>query len=135
MGFIDNIGGPELIVLILLGLFIFGPERLPRAISDGIRMIRQVRDMARNATSDLSREIGTTIELEDLNPKTFLRKHVLSEADERALRRPLESIYNELRDTGEAITEAATLDSPAPASKTTAAPRAVQAHTFDADAT
>lgn len=94
---LDNIGAPELIVVILVGLFIFGPDKLPKAISDGVRMIRQLREMARNATGDLSRELGTDIQLEDLNPKTFLRKHVLSEDDEAALRKPLQGMYDELR--------------------------------------
>jgi sec-independent protein translocase protein TatB len=94
---LENIGGWELVVLILIGLFIFGPDRLPKAISDGVRMLRNLRQMARNATGDLSRELGTNIELEDLHPKTFLRKHLLSEADEAALRKPLEDVYGELR--------------------------------------
>lgn len=98
VGFLENIGGWELVVIVLLGVFIFGPDRLPKAISDGVRMVRQLREMARNATGDLNRELGTTIELEDLNPKTFLRKHLLSEEDEQALRRPLANIYDELRD-------------------------------------
>jgi sec-independent protein translocase protein TatB len=114
-GFVDllnNIGGWELIVIILIGLFIFGPDRLPKAIGEGARMLRQLRNMARNATSDLSKELGTTIELEDLRPKTFLRKHLLSEEDEKALRAPLENLYTELRsdlrDMGESATEVAT---------------------------
>src|SRR4051795_3245692 len=95
---IENIGGWELVVLVLVGLFILGPDKLPKAISDGVRMLRNLRDMARNATGDLSRELGTDIQLEDLNPKTFIRKHVLSEADEQALRRPLEDLYQGVRD-------------------------------------
>jgi sec-independent protein translocase protein TatB len=94
---LDNIGGWELIVMVLVGLFIFGPERLPKVIGDGMRMLRNVRTMARNATTDLSRELGTDIQLEDLHPKTFLRKHVLTEEDERALRKPLEDAYGDLR--------------------------------------
>jgi sec-independent protein translocase protein TatB len=94
---LENIGGWELIVIVLVGLFIFGPDKLPKAISDGIRMLRTVRNMARNATGDLSRELGTTVELEDLNPKTFLRKHLLSEEDEAALRKPLQDIYSDAR--------------------------------------
>ena len=89
---LDNINGWELIVIILVALFIFGPDRLPKAISDGLRMLRTLRQMARNATGDLSRELGTNVELEDLNPKTFLRKHLLSEDDERALRKPLQDL-------------------------------------------
>jgi sec-independent protein translocase protein TatB len=76
---------------------------LPKAISDGVRMLRQLREMARNATSDLSRELGTDIQLEDLNPKTFLRKHVLSEDDEATLRKPLQNIYDDLRGTADKV--------------------------------
>ena len=94
---LENIGGWELIVIVLVGLFIFGPDKLPKAIGDGIRMLRTVRNMARNATGDLSRELGTTVELEDLNPKTFLRKHLLSEEDEAAIRKPLQGLFEDVK--------------------------------------
>lgn len=97
MGFLENIGGWELLVIFLLGVFIFGPDRLPKAISDGVAMVRQLRQMARNATGDLNRELGTNLELEDLHPKTFLRKHLLSEEEEAALRKPLTGLYEDLR--------------------------------------
>ncbi len=100
---LENIGGWELIVIVLVGLFIFGPDKLPKAISDGIRMLRTVRNMARNATGDLSRELGTPVELEDLNPKTFLRKHLLSEEDEAALRKPLQEIYSDARSVVDSV--------------------------------
>lgn len=100
---LDNIGGWEFLVIILVGLFIFGPDRLPKAISDGVKMIRQVRQMARNATGDLSKELGTDIQLEDLHPKTFLRKHLLSEEDEAALRKPLQGIYDEVRGVADQV--------------------------------
>lgn len=98
VSWLDNLGGWEMLLIVLVGLFIFGPDRLPKAIGEGIRMLRQLRSMARNATGDLSKELGTTIELEDLNPQTFIRKHILSEEDERAIRKPLESVYSTLRD-------------------------------------
>jgi sec-independent protein translocase protein TatB len=100
---LENLGGWEFIVIILVGLFIFGPDRLPKAISDGMRMLRNVRQMARNATGDLSRELGTDIQLEDLHPKTFLRKHVLSEDDEAALRKPLQGIYDDVRGVADQV--------------------------------
>jgi sec-independent protein translocase protein TatB len=95
----ENLGGLEILALILLALFIIGPDRLPKAISDTMGFLRKVRGMARNATSDLSRELGTNIELEDLHPKTFLRKHLLSEAEEDALRKPFQEAYREVRKT------------------------------------
>lgn len=94
---LENLDGWKLLVLLLLGIFIFGPDKLPKAIADGVRMLRSVRDLARNATSDLSRELGTDIQLEDLNPKSLIRKHLLSEEDEQALRKPLEDLYRDVR--------------------------------------
>jgi len=92
----DNLDGWEILVILLLALIIFG-DKLPNVISDGLRMLRNLRNMASNATSDLSRELGTDIKLEDLNPKTFVRKHLLSEEDEATLRKPLEGLFNDVK--------------------------------------
>nr|WP_230417023.1 preprotein translocase subunit TatB [Micromonospora tarapacensis] len=86
----------EVGALLLLALLIFG-DRLPAVISDGLRMVRNLRNMARNATTDLSKELGTDIQLEDLHPKAFIRKHLLSEDDEQAIRKPLQGVYDDLR--------------------------------------
>jgi sec-independent protein translocase protein TatB len=124
---LENLNSWHLLVLALLGIFIFGPDRLPKAIADGVRMLRNVRNMARNATSDLSRELGTEISLEDLNPKALIRKHLLSEDEERALRKPLENLYHEVQDDlkglhGEAKSVAEGLNSPTVTPKAPAAP-------------
>ena len=91
----ENLGWPEILVLVLIGLFVFGPERLPKVIGEAARMLRTVRSMARNATSELREELGTDLDLEDLHPKTFVRKHLLSEEDEENLRRPLRDAMSE----------------------------------------
>lgn len=93
----SNLSPWEFGALALLALFIFGPERLPKVIGDGMRMLRNLRSMARNATDDLSRELGTEVRLEDLHPKTFIRKHLISEEDERDLRRPFDDAYRDVR--------------------------------------
>src|ERR1700754_1049030 len=80
----------------MLALLIFG-ERLPKVISDGLRMLGGVRAMAQNATSDLSRELGTDIQLQDLHPKAFIRKHLLSEEDEAAIRKPLQGLLDDVK--------------------------------------
>jgi sec-independent protein translocase protein TatB len=92
----ENLNVWELGALVLLALLIFG-DKLPEVISDGLKMLRNLRNMARNATTDLSRELGTDIQLEDLHPKTFIRKHLLSEEDEDALRKPLQGLYDDLK--------------------------------------
>ncbi|MFC6015130.1 preprotein translocase subunit TatB [Plantactinospora solaniradicis] len=92
----ENLNWWEIGALLLVALLIFG-DRLPQVISDGLRMLRNLRNMARNATGDLSRELGTDIQLEDLHPKAFIRKHLLSEEDEQAIRQPLQGAYDKLR--------------------------------------
>ncbi|MEE6259451.1 Sec-independent protein translocase family protein [Plantactinospora sonchi] len=92
----ENLNWWEIGALLLVALLIFG-DRLPNVISDGLRMLRSLRNMAQNATGDLSRELGTDIQLEDLHPKAFIRKHLLSEEDEQAIRKPLQGAYEKLR--------------------------------------
>jgi sec-independent protein translocase protein TatB len=101
----SNLNAWEVIALALLGLFIFGPERLPKVISDGVRMLRGLRNMARNATNDLSRELGTEVSLEDLHPKTFIRKHLLSEEEEAQLRRPFDDLTRDVRQIGNDVND------------------------------
>jgi sec-independent protein translocase protein TatB len=92
----ENLNVWEIVALLMLALLIFG-DRLPKVIGDGLRMLRGLRAMAQNATSDLSRELGTDIQLEDLHPKAFIRKHLLSEEDEQSLRKPLQSLFDDVK--------------------------------------
>lgn len=94
----ENVGWPEILVVAVLGLFIFGPERLPKVIGDAARMLRTLRRMASDATSDLRDELGTDLDLRDLHPKTFVRKHLLTEEDEDRLRRPLRDALRDFED-------------------------------------
>ncbi|HEX5543581.1 MAG TPA: preprotein translocase subunit TatB [Micromonospora sp.] len=144
----ENLNWWEIGALLLIALLIFG-DRLPNAISDGLRMVRNLRNMARNATEDLSRELGTDIQLEDLHPKTLIRKHLLSEEDEAALRKPLQGIYDsvrsdlsgverELKDAAAAVdlrSTSRTAIPKGPAGPTSAAPSSPPAQAFDTDAT
>ncbi|MEU7903038.1 preprotein translocase subunit TatB [Actinoplanes sp. NPDC049118] len=137
----ENLNWWEIGGLLMLALLIFG-ERLPKVIGDGLRMLRGLRAMAQNATSDLSRELGTDIQLQDLHPKAFIRKHLLSEEDEMAIRQPLQGLFDDVKsdlngvksELGE-VASAADLRARrdgdgAAADKPTTAP-----HTFDVDAT
>jgi len=99
----ENLNWWEIVGLLLIGLFIFGPERLPKVLADAVRMLRTVRQMARNATTELREELGTDLDIEDLNPKTFVRKHLLSEDDQDALTRPLRDAYAEVQDVTQEV--------------------------------
>ena len=92
----ENLNWWEIGALLMLALLIFG-ERLPKVIGDGLRMLRGLRAMAQNATADLSRELGTDIQLQDLHPKAFIRKHLLSEDEEQAIRKPLQGLFDDVK--------------------------------------
>jgi sec-independent protein translocase protein TatB len=108
----QNLGWPEIMVLVLLGLFIFGPDRLPKLITDAANVIRQLRRMAANATGDLSRELGTDISIEDLNPKTFVRKHLLSDDDQELLTKPFRELASDVQETGRSLESSFDVNTP-----------------------
>ncbi|OHV37888.1 MULTISPECIES: Sec-independent protein translocase protein TatB [Pseudofrankia] len=81
----NGLGWGEIAVLLLLGLFVFGPDKLPRVARDAGRMLRQLRQMANGVRDDLRSELGPEIadlDIRDLHPKTFVRKHLLEDGDE-----------------------------------------------------
>jgi sec-independent protein translocase protein TatB len=137
----QNLNWWEIGALFMLALLIFG-ERLPKVIGDGLKMLRGLRAMAQNATSDLSRELGTDIQLEDLHPKAFIRKHLLSEEDEAAIRRPLQGLFEDVKadlngvksdldEVASAVDLRAQRDNIAPGDSVAVR----KPHTFDLDAT
>jgi sec-independent protein translocase protein TatB len=130
----ENLNWWEIGALLLLALLIFG-ERLPKVIGDGLRMLRGLRAMAQNATNDLSRELGTDIQLQDLHPKAFIRKHLLSEEDEAAIRKPLQGLFEDVRADLNGVK--ADLDDVAAAADLKARHDVVEkrTHTYDVDAT
>ncbi|HEY3611115.1 MAG TPA: Sec-independent protein translocase protein TatB [Pseudonocardiaceae bacterium] len=83
-----DISWGEFLVLIIAGLFILGPERLPGAASWLGKTVRQVREYASGAREQLRSELGPEFDdlrkpLEDLkalrnfDPKRALRKQLL----------------------------------------------------------
>lgn len=72
----DHLGWMELIVLAVVGLVVFGPDRLPKVASDAAKMLRQLRSMARDATAGLKAELGpemADLDLASLHPKRFVQ--------------------------------------------------------------
>lgn len=70
-----NIGLPELFVIALFGLVIFGPDRLPKAASDAAQLIKRLRAMSHGAMSDFRTELGpefSDIDLRSLHPRRIV---------------------------------------------------------------
>jgi sec-independent protein translocase protein TatB len=81
----DQVGWGEIALLVIVALFVFGPEKLPQVAQEAGRMIRGLRKMARDFSDDVKKELGPEfqdLDLEDLNPRTFVRKRLLSEFDD-----------------------------------------------------
>jgi sec-independent protein translocase protein TatB len=67
-----NVGPQEMLVLLLVGVIVFGPDKLPAIARQAAQMIRALRDMSDNARkqiSELSPELG-----EQLGDLSALRK-------------------------------------------------------------
>ncbi|MGY4924182.1 sec-independent translocase [Streptomyces sp. 900105755] len=83
----NDIGPLELVTIIVLAVLVFGPDKLPKVIQDVMRTIRKIREFSESAKEDIRQELGPEFkdfELEDLNPKTFIRKHL--DSDELGLK-------------------------------------------------
>lgn len=80
-----GVGIPELLVIFVIGVLVFGPDRLPEFGRQLGRMIRQIRQFSNSARDDIRRELGpefAEFELTDLDPRRALRKHVLEAWEE-----------------------------------------------------
>jgi sec-independent protein translocase protein TatB len=88
----DSVGWGEVLVLLVAGLFILGPDRLPAAAAWVGRAMRQVREYATGAREQLRHELGPEFDelrkpledlrgLRDFNPRTAVRR-TLFESDD-----------------------------------------------------
>jgi sec-independent protein translocase protein TatB len=80
-----DIGTGELLALAVLALLVLGPEKLPQYAAEAARFIRQVRKMANEARTEVTRELGPELEgldLRDFNPRSLVRKHLLDPLDD-----------------------------------------------------
>jgi len=80
-----NVGLPEMSVILLLALFVFGPERLPGVAAEAGKGLRQIRAYLRGVTDDLKTELGPemgNLDLASLHPKAFIQKHLWDDEDD-----------------------------------------------------
>ena len=85
----ENLGWGEIAVLLVLALFVFGPERLPTIAAEAGRGLRKVRTYVKGMTADLKSELGPElgdVDLASLNPRTFVARHLLSDDDDEPVR-------------------------------------------------
>jgi sec-independent protein translocase protein TatB len=82
----------HLLILLVAGLFILGPERLPSAAASLARMVRQVRSYAAGAQKQLEAELGPDFDeirrpLRELgtlrDPRRAVTRYLLEDFEDR----------------------------------------------------
>lgn len=77
-----GIAPEKLLVLLAVGFILLGPEKMPTLARDAARMLRTLRDLARDARGQLNSELGpefANFDLNSLNPRTAVRNALLGE--------------------------------------------------------
>ncbi|NBP84911.1 MAG: Sec-independent protein translocase subunit TatB [Mycobacteriaceae bacterium] len=138
-----NIGWGEMLLLVVVGLVVLGPERLPGAIRWASGALRQARDYLSGATSQLREELGPEFEdlrapiselqkLRGMSPRAAVTKHLLDGDDSW-----LTGNFDRADDKADDKADRASVkpkSAPGPDSAATP-PTAAAAAPFDADAT
>lgn len=81
----DSIGWGEIMVILLAGMFIFGPERLPTLAKDAARALRETRRAIGEVRGHLNDSLGDDLgDLRDLDlrryhPKTLIREQLFGD--------------------------------------------------------
>lgn len=147
----NDIGALEVVTIVVLAILVFGPDKLPKVIQDVSGVIRKIRSFSDSAKQDIRSELGPEFkdfEFEDLNPKTFIRKHLAENEDLREIRTSFD-LRKELSEVTDAVNGKDAQPGPAASAaaatpvagtgpdllKKPAAPAGEQRTPFDADAT
>jgi sec-independent protein translocase protein TatB len=79
-----GVGAGEFIALAVIAIIVVGPEKLPRYAAEAGRILRNLRRMADTARAEVSKELGpefSDLSIQDLNPRTMVRRHLLDPID------------------------------------------------------
>jgi sec-independent protein translocase protein TatB len=133
-----NVGWGELLVLVVVGLVVLGPERLPGAIRWTSNALRQARDYLSGVTTQLREDIGPEFDdlreplselqkLRGLTPRAALAKHLFDGDD---------SLFTGQFDRpSRGVREGVSAQPAVPPSSTAPEPPAAGPAPFDSDAT
>ena len=106
-----GIGMGEFLGLVILGLFLVGPDKLPEAAKDFARFIHKVRNFTNYASRELKENLGPGFEdlqVTDLTPKKLAQKVLGNALDD------VKPLANDLKGQAKAskkvIDEAAKID-------------------------
>ena len=88
-----GVGLPELTLIAIVAVLVFGPDKLPEFARQAGKIARQMRSFAHAARDELRTELGpeyADLQLRDLDPRVIVRKQIMeamNEEDDREVRR------------------------------------------------
>ncbi|HUR51626.1 MAG TPA: sec-independent translocase [Mycobacteriales bacterium] len=88
---LGGLGWPETAVLLLLGLFLFGPERLPGLAADAGKALRRLRAYVKDMSKELREELGPEVadlDLRSLHPREIVRRNLFEDDDDEVVSAP-----------------------------------------------
>lgn len=102
-----GIGMGEFLGLIVLGLFLVGPDKLPNAAKDFARFLYKVRNFTTYASRELKENLGPGFEdldVTDLTPKNLAKKVLGNAMDD------VTPVVNEVKKQSRDIKDVAKID-------------------------
>ena len=78
-----DVNGWELIVLVIVGILVLGPERLPEYAGKLANLVRQVRNLATNARTQLKDQMGPEfddVDWRQFDPRQYDPRRIVREA-------------------------------------------------------
>ncbi len=67
---------PEIGVVIVVGLLLFGPDKLPEVARQAAKFVKVARRMVDDAKSELGNELGGDLDLRSLDPREIIRQAI-----------------------------------------------------------
>ena len=89
-------------MLVLLAVLMFGPEKIPPFARKAARVYKYLMNIATGAKDQLANELGPEfkdLSLADLNPRTFISKHLLDTEEVSAFRETIADTKQSLAET------------------------------------
>ena len=102
-----GIGMGEFLGLVVLGLFLVGPDKLPNAAKDFARFLHKVRNFTTYASRELKENLGPGFEdldVTDLTPKNLAKKVLGNAMDD------VKPVVNEVKRQSQDIKDVAKID-------------------------